>query len=150
MRRISCVQTSRGKAVIGQTRLYCSKGEGFPSLKCQRNKHPSEPKGSTSTSKAGKLTCNKNSRKHRRGPIRHIDLIPGVIEDRPQLRAIIPNIHSRDDQPVFNASTDDSRGRARLGMMVFWVLALQRHQQERSPVLTYGVCDRTRSALSLQ
>ena len=118
--------------------------------KCQRNKLPTKPKGSTSTSKAGKLTRNKNSRKQRRGPIRHIDLIPGVIEDRPQLRAIIPNIHSRDDQPVFNASTDDSRVRARLGMMVFWVLALQRHPQERSPVLTYGVCDRTRSALSLQ
>ncbi|QNJ23684.1 hypothetical protein SynMITS9220_02399 [Synechococcus sp. MIT S9220] len=66
------------------------------------------------------------------------------------MRAIIPNIHPRDDQPVFKASTDDSRVRARLGMMVFWVLALQRHPQERSPVLTYGVCDRTRSALSLQ
>ena len=118
------------------------------SLKCQRNKHPSKPKGSTS--KAGKLTCNKNNRKHRRRPIQHIDLKPGVIEDQPQLRAIIPNIHPRDDQPVFNASTDDSRVRARLGMMVFWVLALQRHPQERSPVLTYGVCDRTRSALSLQ
>ena len=29
MRQIGCVPTGRGKAVIGQTRLYCSKGEGF-------------------------------------------------------------------------------------------------------------------------
>mgnify|MGYP001278771003 CR=1 FL=1 len=29
MRQIGCVPTWRGKAVIGQTRLYCSKGEGF-------------------------------------------------------------------------------------------------------------------------
>ncbi|QNJ23683.1 hypothetical protein SynMITS9220_02398 [Synechococcus sp. MIT S9220] len=29
MRPIGCAQTWRGKAVIGQTRLYCSKGEGF-------------------------------------------------------------------------------------------------------------------------
>ena len=148
MRRIGCVQISIGNAVIGQTRLYCSKGEGFRLVEV-----PTEQAsiGAKRLNKQGwQVTCNKNSRKHRRGPIRHIDLKPGVIEDRPQLRAIIPNIHSRDDQPVFNASTDDSRVRARLGMMVFWVLALQRHPQERSPVLTYGVCERTRSALSLQ
>ena len=29
MRQIGYVPTWRGKAVIGQTRLYCSKGEGF-------------------------------------------------------------------------------------------------------------------------
>ena len=28
-RHIGCVPTGRGKAVIGQTRLHCSKGEGF-------------------------------------------------------------------------------------------------------------------------
>ena len=82
--------------------------------------------------------------------MRHIDWKSDVIKNQLRLRALIPKIHSQDDQPVFNASTDDSRVRARLGMMVFWVLALQRHPQEQSPVLTYGVCDRTRRALSLQ
>ena len=140
-----------------------AKEKDFASLKYQRNKQPTKPKGSTI--KAGESTlpfpsesqsacvdksaCNKNSRKHRRGPMRHIGLRPGVINLQPRIRAIIPNIDSRDDQPVIKASTDDSRVRARLGMMVFWVLALQRHEQERSPVLTYGVCERTRSALSL-
>ena len=148
MRRISCVQTSRGKAVIGQTKLYCSKGEGFRLVEVPTEQASIRAKW---LNKQGwQVDVQQNSRKHRRGPIRHIDLKPGVTKDQPQLRAIIPNIHSRNDQPAFNASTDDSRVRARLGMMVFWVLALQRHPQERSPVLTYGVCERTRSALSLQ
>ena len=134
------------------------------SSKYQQSKLQTKPKGSTI--KAGesmlpflfehqnvcldKSACNKNTVKHRMVAMRHIDSKSDVIKNQPRLRALIPKIHSQDDQPVFNASTDDSRVRARLGMMVFWVLALQRHPQEQSPVLTYGVCDRTRSALSLQ
>ena len=45
--------------------------------------------------------------------------------------------------------TEERRVKARLGMVVFWVLALQRNAQERSPVLTYGICDRTREALAV-
>ncbi|QNI59540.1 hypothetical protein SynBIOSU31_02678 [Synechococcus sp. BIOS-U3-1] len=37
-----------------------------------------------------------------------------------------------------------------MGMVVFWVLALQRHSAEQSPLLTYGVCERTKNALSLR
>ena len=51
--------------------------------------------------------------------------------------------------PDFQDSKGDRRVQARLGMVVFWVLALQRNQGEQSPLLTYGVCDRTRDALSL-
>ena len=29
MGQISCIPSCRGEAVIGQTRLYCSKGDGF-------------------------------------------------------------------------------------------------------------------------
>ena len=46
--------------------------------------------------------------------------------------------------------TEERRVKARLGMVVFWVLALQRNERERSPVLTYGVCDSTRDVLSVR
>ena len=154
-----------GEASLRSDKPGCiaAKAKDSASSKCQPNKLLTKTKGSTI--KAGESTlpfpsesqrvcldksaCNKNSRKHGRGPMRHIGLRPGVINLQPRMRVIIPNIDSRDDQPVIKASTDDSRVSARLGMMVFWVLALQRHEQEKSPVLTYGVCERTRSALSL-
>ncbi len=148
MRRIGCVQTSRGKAVIGKTRLYCSKGEGFRLAEVATEQAFI---GAKRLNKQGwQVDAQQKQPEATQGP--NSAHRPKTRRDKrtsSQLRAIIPNIHSRDDQPVFNASTDDSRVRARLGMMVFWVLALQRHPQERSPVLTYGVCDQTRSALSL-
>ena len=63
-------------------------------------------------------------------------------------RSFIHNFHSQKQQPVSEDPTGDERVSARLGMVVFWVLALQRNKQDKSPVLTFGVCDRTKHGLS--